>query len=60
MSIFNQDFYPTPENVIHSMTWDLDLKNKNVLEPSAGKGDIVDFCADRGAKKYSLAKIVRI
>ena len=53
MSIFNQDFYPTPENVIHSMTWDLDLKNKNVLEPSAGKGDIVDFCADRGAKVFA-------
>lgn len=49
MSIFNQDFYPTPENIIAQMTWDLDFKGKTVLEPSAGKGDIVDFCIGSGA-----------
>ena len=31
------------------MTWDLDLNGKTVLEPSAGMGDIVDFCAGSGA-----------
>lgn len=47
--MFNKDFYPTPEPVIAQMTWDLDLNNKVVLEPSAGKGDIVDFCQNSGA-----------
>lgn len=46
--MFNKDFYPTPESVIAQMTWDLDLNNKVVLEPSAGKGDIVDFCQNQG------------
>lgn len=49
MSIFNKDFFPTPQNIIAQMTWDLDLKEKMVLEPSAGKGDIVDFCINSGA-----------
>lgn len=47
--MFNSDFYPTPKEIIAQMTWDLDLKDKVVLEPSAGKGDIVDFCAGSGA-----------
>ncbi len=50
MRIFNNpDLYPTPESVIAQMTWDLDLNGKTVLEPSAGMGDIVDFCAGSGA-----------
>lgn len=48
--MFNKDFYPTPENVIAQITWDLELNNKTVFEPSAGKGDIVDFCLKSGAK----------
>lgn len=50
MRVFNNpDLYPTPENVIAQMTWDLELNGKTVLEPSAGLGDIVDFCAGSGA-----------
>ena len=50
MRIFNNpDLYPTPENVIQQMIGGLDLKGKTVLEPSAGLGDIVDFCAGSGA-----------
>lgn len=47
--MFNEDFYPTPSEVIAQMTWDLELKYKVVLEPSAGKGDIVDSCLESGA-----------
>lgn len=47
--MFNADFYPTPPEVIAQMTWNLDLKNKTVLEPSAGKGDIIDACMGSGA-----------
>ena len=50
MRIFNNhDLYPTPENIIAQMTWDLELNEKTVLEPSAGLGDIADFCAGSGA-----------
>lgn len=43
MGIFNGDFYPTPDSVIESMTFGLDLYNKVVLEPSVGSGAIVDY-----------------
>lgn len=50
MRVFNNpDLYPTPVNVIETMTLGLDLNGKTVLEPSAGLGDIVDFCAGSGA-----------
>lgn len=50
MRIFNNpDLYPTPQNVIETMVFGLDLNGKTVLEPSAGLGDIVDFCAGSGA-----------
>jgi hypothetical protein len=64
MSIFDNQFYPTPKAVIETMTATLDLHGKHVLEPSAGKGDIVDFCANLGANvsvcevEPTLAKIV--
>lgn len=38
-----KDFYPTPKNIIDKMLSDIDFKMvKTILEPSAGKGDIVD------------------
>lgn len=37
-----KEFYPTPENVVEKMLEGVDMKYvKTVLEPSAGKGDIV-------------------
>lgn len=42
---FNKEFYPTPDNIIEIM-WDM-VENKrgikSILEPSSGKGNIVDF-----------------
>lgn len=39
----NKDFYPTPQNLIDKMFCDIDFKMiKSILEPSAGKGDIVE------------------
>lgn len=51
--MFNKDFYPTPLEVIEQMTSGLDLYGKNVLEPSAGKGDIVRYCKEQGATVYA-------
>lgn len=39
----NKDFYPTPENLINKMLCDIDFKMiHSILEPSAGKGNIVE------------------
>lgn len=48
--MFNSDFYPTPQNVVSLMLQGEDISGKIILEPSAGKGDIVDFLSDAGAK----------
>lgn len=48
--MFNADFYPTPEDVVHQMILGLDLKDKFVLEPSAGSGNILKILKQYGAK----------
>lgn len=47
---FGKDFFPTPEEVILQMVEGYDLFGKFVLEPSAGKGNIVDFLLSQNAK----------
>lgn len=47
--MFNKDFYPTPKEVIHQMIAPYDLYGKTVLEPSSGKGNIIDALKDQGA-----------
>ena len=55
--MFNEDFYPTPSNLITEML--LKAKNINfyhqkILEPSAGKGDILDAIIE---KEYNNSNI---
>ena len=47
--MFDKEFYPTPLHVLDMMQ--IDSNNKIVLEPSAGKGDIVDYVKNQGCKK---------
>lgn len=49
--IFAADFYPTPPDVAVEMLDPLDLRGKTVLEPSAGSGNLVRACLDRGAQE---------
>lgn len=63
--MFNKDFYPTPNNVIEQMLIGIDIQNKIILEPSAGKGNIVNYLHNNGVKDViacelnkDLAKIV--
>lgn len=49
--MFNEDFYPTPPEVIERMLNGYDVAGKTILEPSAGKGNIVDYCLSAGAAK---------
>ena len=42
----NKDLYPTPEHLVAKMLSKVDFRNKqvkNILEPSAGLGHIIDY-----------------
>lgn len=54
-NIFNRDFYPTPKSVLDLMM--IDFKGETVLEPSAGKGNIIDYAKDHGAKDIMFCEI---
>lgn len=41
--MFGVQFYPTPVPLIRQMVAGLDLEHKRVLDPGAGRGDILDF-----------------
>lgn len=53
--MFHNEFYPTPKDVLYMMQ--LDCKDKIILEPHAGKGNIVDFCKENGAKEILTYEI---
>lgn len=41
---FNEEFYPTPESLLNKIFDGVDWKQVDtILEPSAGKGDIIEF-----------------
>jgi hypothetical protein len=44
----NKDFFPTPLSIINKMLSNVDFNTvKTILEPSAGKGDIVDILENK-------------
>jgi hypothetical protein len=55
--MFNPDFYPTPEAVIFEMLEGVNINDKVVLEPSAGKGNIIDYLNQNGAKEVLFCEI---
>lgn len=55
--MFNKDFYPTPQEVIETMLEGLDVQDKVILEPSAGKGDIVKALNSLNAKEVLTCEI---
>jgi len=64
--MFNKDFYPTPDSIINLMLEGENIQGLTILEPSAGKGNIVDYLNSRGAKNIlvceknqDLAEIVK-
>ena len=59
--MLNKNFYPTPENLIIKMC--AKIKNRNpkaILEPSAGKGDIVEYLNKSRIFNYSRPDIKAI
>lgn len=55
--MFNPDFYPTPQDVIFTMLEGVNIHDKVILEPSAGKGDIIDYLQDNGAKEVLFCEV---
>lgn len=55
--MFNPDFYPTPKEVIYQMLEGTNINDKIILEPSAGKGDIIDYLNDNGAKEVLFCEV---
>jgi hypothetical protein len=53
--MFHNELYPTPIEVLEMMQ--LDCKNKIILEPHAGFGNIVDYCKNNGAKEVIAIEI---
>ena len=41
--MFNKNFYPTPEKALDLLIGNYNFHEKYVLEPSAGKGNIIDY-----------------
>lgn len=52
--MFNQEFFPTPAMVVIDMCQGIVFRNKKVLEPSAGKGDIADYVKEKGGDCYCI------
>lgn len=56
-SLDNHEFYPTPRELIDKMISDIDFyKVKDLLEPEAGKGDIVEAIIDK-CRLYDSIKL---
>lgn len=55
--MFNPDFYPTPEQTVYDMLSGFDVTNKIILEPSAGKGNIIDILQMEGAKEILACEV---
>lgn len=52
--MFNKEFYPTPKWLIKRMLDEIDIeKVKYILEPSAGKGDIIDEIKEKYEHCYN-------
>jgi len=43
----NKDFYPTPKALFNRLTSDIRRFDGNILEPSAGKGDMIRYIYDK-------------
>lgn len=49
-------FYPTPDEIVNKMLDKINSTDriKTILEPSAGKGNIIDGIIDKFGNKYSI------
>ena len=53
--MFNKEFYPTSLETLQMMQ--IDCSDSIVYDPQGGKGDIVDYCKQNGAKEVISSEI---
>ncbi|MCK5610676.1 methyltransferase, partial [Candidatus Pacearchaeota archaeon] len=56
----NKNFYPTPTPLIEKMVAKIQTRPGNILEPSAGKGDILEYIRDSYNDKIRYANRLAI
>jgi predicted RNA methylase len=56
--MFNDDFYPTPRKVVEEMLKDEQIVGSVILEPSAGKGNILKVLKEQGAMEVLTCEII--
>ena len=56
--MLNKDFYPTPKRIIKKMVEKIQGTPDHVLEPSAGKGDIIDYLSDDRKYRHRGCRII--
>lgn len=54
--MFDKNFYPTPYDVALKMIGELNLRGMNILEPSAGKGDLLSVIREKYTNIYCIEK----
>ncbi|MGL5932394.1 MAG: DUF4942 domain-containing protein, partial [Cetobacterium sp.] len=54
--MFDKNFYPTPYDVALKMIGELNLRGMNILEPSAGKGDLLSVIKEKYTNIYCIEK----
>lgn len=55
--MFNADFYPTPFEVFERMAEGETIQGRNILEPHGGKGDLVTYLQEAGARDVVACEI---
>ena len=59
--MFDNSFYPTPASTIIDMLSGITMGDKkSILEPSAGKGDILDYIKGKYHSRVSLYAVEKI
>jgi len=58
--MFNPDFFPTPDSVISKMLTGINLRSASILEPSAGKGNILDYIVRMSGQYNKTAVLKRL
>ena len=53
------DFYATPEKTVHNFLDNYNLKDGNILEPTAGNGNIVKVIKERESNKHITSVEIR-
>ncbi len=58
--MFNDEFFPTPSNIVYKMLDRVSKQARYFLDPSAGKGDIAKEIRRRGEGHYNRESVNKV